>query len=603
MSFAAEPYGIFVDDLVSALTGGVTREEFVFDTAHAPFRLGAGSDVVADTVRVHGLAGGAFTQFRRGVDFDLDADGTIVWTTPPPAGGPPPSPAPTLPDIGSHFYASYERKPDGAAPPRLTDRNPGSVVRTLAESFAREYAVLSRQLERVYEAGFLETAESRDLDQVVALVGVERRTHAYATGELVFSRGTPAPANVFIPAGTLVSTSEVPAVTVETDESAVLRSGTLSVSVPVRATVPGPDGVAPAATLKVIHRPILGVDVVTNSQAMSYGGAPETDDELRARAARALEAAGGATLGALTGALTTIEGIREQDIRIVEDHVSAPGTVDVRIAADLDEARARAAAELIEQYRPAGIRISHNLKLAMPSALLHPPLPRARARAQVSAGNGATPVDGVWFPVVVAATVTPNSATLTAAQKAALAASVRDAIAGYVNGRGVGETIVYNRLVRDVMTIEGVYDVSLDTQPKDSQNGSQSPPPNLEPASNKRPSVAPADLSVAVAGAVVALDLTVRVVQVATATLDNVREEIGSLLTADLPKLPKVTADALRKTLDPSKAKTYQRLDDLGYRAEFLDEGLRVVARNKEIAPSDGQQLWIREVLVTLSGT
>jgi uncharacterized phage protein gp47/JayE len=603
MSFAAEPYGIFVDDLVSALTGGVTREEFVFDTAHAPFRLGAGSDVVADTVRVHGLAGGAFTQFRRGVDFDLDADGTIVWTTPPPAGGPPPSPAPTLPDIGSHFYASYERKPDGAAAPRLTDRNPGSVVRTLAESFAREYAVLSRQLERVYEAGFLETAESRDLDQVVALVGVERRTHAYATGELVFSRGTPAPANVFIPAGTLVSTSEVPAVTVETDESAVLRSGTLSVSVPVRATVPGPDGVAPAATLKVIHRPILGVDVVTNSQAMSYGGAPETDDELRARAARALEAAGGATLGALTGALTTIEGIREQDIRIVEDHVSAPGTVDVRIAADLDEARARAAAELIEQYRPAGIRISHNLKLAMPSALLHPPLPRARARAQVSAGNGATPVDGVWFPVVVAATVTPNSATLTAAQKAALAASVRDAIAGYVNGRGVGETIVYNRLVRDVMTIEGVYDVSLDMQPKDSQNGSQSPPPNLEPASNKRPSVAPADLSVAVAGAVVALDLTVRVVQVATATLDNVREEIGSLLTADLPKLPKVTADALRKTLDPSNAKTYQRLDDLGYRAEFLDEGLRVVARNKEIAPSDGQQLWIREVLVTLSGT
>jgi uncharacterized phage protein gp47/JayE len=604
MTFAAEPYGIFVDDLVSALTGGVVREELVFDATHAPYRLGAGAGVVAETVRVHGLAGDAFTRFRPGVDFDLDREGTIVWKT-PPADGPPPSPTPTLPDVGSHFYASYERKPDTAAPPRLTDRNPGSVVRTLAESFAREYAVLSRQLERVYEAGFVETAEGRDLDQVVALVGVERRTHAFATGELVFSRATPAPANVFIPAGTLVSTSEVPAVTVETEDGAMLRAGSLSVSVPVRATVRGPDGVAAAATLTVIHRPILGVDAVTNSQAMSYGGAPEPDDALRARATRALEAAGGATLGALTGALTTIAGIREQDIRIVEDHVSAPGTVQVSIAADLDETHARAAAELIEQYRPAGIRVSHNLKLAMPSALLHPPLQGASAVAQVAPAGGAAPVEGVWFPVVVAAIVTPTAATLTATQKAALATGVRDAISGYVNGRGVGERIVKNRLVRDVMAIEGVYDVSIDVKPRDSQNGSQPASSNLDPPNDRRPTVAPADLTITVAGAVIALDVSVRVVTVATEKLANVREEVADLLDKGLPALTQVTEATLRATLDPRKtgAKTYGRIDDLSYRAEFLDEGLRVGATNKVIEPADGQQLWIRQVLVSISGT
>ena len=27
MSYAAEPYGVFVDDLVSGLTGGIVREE------------------------------------------------------------------------------------------------------------------------------------------------------------------------------------------------------------------------------------------------------------------------------------------------------------------------------------------------------------------------------------------------------------------------------------------------------------------------------------------------------------------------------------------------------------------------------------------------
>ena len=58
-----------------------------------------------------------------------------------------------------------------SAVPVLNDRNPGSVTRLLAESFAREFAVLSRQLESVYQAGFLSTATGRDLDQVVALVG------------------------------------------------------------------------------------------------------------------------------------------------------------------------------------------------------------------------------------------------------------------------------------------------------------------------------------------------------------------------------------------------------------------------------------------------
>ena len=42
MSFRAEPFGVFVDDLVSSLTGGVTREVFRFVPEQEPFRLGAG---------------------------------------------------------------------------------------------------------------------------------------------------------------------------------------------------------------------------------------------------------------------------------------------------------------------------------------------------------------------------------------------------------------------------------------------------------------------------------------------------------------------------------------------------------------------------------
>src|SRR5262249_14227505 len=78
MSFAAEPYGVFVDDLVSSLTGGVTRERFTFLDENKPFTLAYAPVTVASTVRVNGLVEGAYFRFTPGTDFDAVA-GTIVW--------------------------------------------------------------------------------------------------------------------------------------------------------------------------------------------------------------------------------------------------------------------------------------------------------------------------------------------------------------------------------------------------------------------------------------------------------------------------------------------------------------------------------------------
>ena len=125
MAFAAEPYGVFVDDLVSGLTGGVVRERFAFVAEQAPFRLDAGPDVVAATARAHGIAGGAFTRFAPGTDFLVTVDGTIAWQA-----------AGTNPDPGTDFYVSYERRPDPQAPPLTAaceDR-----LRALKDALAKE---------------------------------------------------------------------------------------------------------------------------------------------------------------------------------------------------------------------------------------------------------------------------------------------------------------------------------------------------------------------------------------------------------------------------------------------------------------------------------
>lgn len=601
MSFRAEPFGVFVDDLVSSLTGGVTRQVFRFVPELEPYRLAAGEALLPDTVRVHGLAGDQHTRFRSGVDFTVDR-GVITFR-----------PAPALrPDLGSWFYASYEPVPDPQAPPRLTDRNPGSILRTLAESFAREYAVLSRQLEQVYDAAFLDTAEGRDLDQLVALVGLERRTQLVASGEVVFSRSTPAPGEITIEEGTRISTSDVPGVTVVTTASRTVRTGSLSVSVPVAAELPGAAGIAAAGTLTVIHRPILGITGVTNPQPTTFAGQTETDAALRRRARHALDLAGGGTSAAIVGALASVEGIRDLDVRVSEDHVSFPGVVKVTVAApDLDEAHTRQAIELLEAVRPAGIRILHNLVV--------PPVVSADPGAGGGADDGppvpeANVTDPVFSSTGVVAAVTPRSATLSADDKAALVADVENVVTTFVDSRAVGETVIYNQLVAAVMAVDGVQDVVIDlhrgTIPAHGRQNLPPAPPTTRPRLDR--------LDVTLRGAPIALDVVVVVesigeavdvdadTELATVTTD-VTQRVAAFLTglqqapepAD-PAGPRPTPPPLTQAaLDSFLTDTARyRVDRVSYTAEFVDEGLRILSQNVEIVAAADQQLWLRSLAV-----
>jgi len=592
VTFRAEPFGVFVDDLVSALTGGVVREAFRFLPGQDAYELGH-DDAVPATVRAHGLSGDAYARFTSGLDFTTTA--TAVTFAPSPA---------TRPDAGTTFYVSYERAPDPQAPPRLTDRNPGSVVRTLAESFSIDFSVLSRQLESIYDAAFLTTATGRDLDQVAALLGVERRTQLFATGEVVFSRPTPAAGDVTIEAGTRVSTADVPAVTVATTDTRKLRAGTNSVAVPVRADVAGNGGIAAANTLTVVHRPILGVTRVTNPDPTTFRGEAETDEALRSRTRRALDTAGRSTGGAMVGALLGVEGIREQDVQVVEDHVAFPGVVKITVAAELDESRSRRAAALIENYRPAGIRVVHNL--VVPTT---PSLP-------VGPGGGATEgpppapgtVDGIFWNVAAAAAVTPADADLTADQKADLVAAVAAAVSAYVGALGVGSQVVYNQLVAAIMGVEGVHDVVVDLAPAVEGAAVAGAPVagrrNLTPAPGTRPRLAPTDLDITLRGALIALDITVVVERLgllagaeAQSALDTIRTDVMGRLASLLPTLTgSITPATLLGALLGTDTYAVERI---GYTAEFVDEGLRILSPDREINPAADQVPWIRSVIVT----
>ena len=128
-------------------------------------------------VSVYGSRDGQPHLFRKDVDYgllDAPQPQTLEWKE-----------GAELPDEGTLIQVNY--RPEAAASV-LTDLHAGSVVRTLSESISLEIAGLYAQLEAVYQSGFVDTATGSSLDNVVALLGIERVTGGRAVGEVEFTR-------------------------------------------------------------------------------------------------------------------------------------------------------------------------------------------------------------------------------------------------------------------------------------------------------------------------------------------------------------------------------------------------------------------------------
>lgn len=239
----------------------------------------------------------------------------------------------------------------------LTDATEGSVVRTLVEAFSHALAVAYEQVGAVYRLGYLETAEGKALDQVVALVGMTRQRGGHAEGLLRFSRQLPAPADIRIPAGTLVAGRGAPPV--ETLVDVVLDAGS-RVALARAASVDAVDRPIAAAGLAQLVRPLHGVDAVTNPGEFLVTAEAETDDELRARARFSLRRG---QLGTCAGIEAAVRGLGVRNVRVSERQPERPGFVDVVVGdPDLDPERdpdmIAAIEDAIDDARPAGVRVT-----------------------------------------------------------------------------------------------------------------------------------------------------------------------------------------------------------------------------------------------------
>jgi uncharacterized phage protein gp47/JayE len=245
------------------------------------------------------------------------------------------------------------------------DSSTGSISRTLAEAYAREMATFYMMLELAHASGYLDTAERGALDNVVALLDVKRARAGRLIGHVEFSRTTPAPNDIGIPAGfrvTSVPNDTAPLLTFETTQDAVLSRGQQRVAVAVQeldydpATAKGTPVVNPS-TLTVMPRGVFGIDSVINPAPLRRNSEDETDASLRARARAALRESEHGTLDAIAAAVRKA-GV--EHVTVVEPADGPPGVLEVVVAdvgfADKPDAL-KQVEEAIRTSKAAGIRV------------------------------------------------------------------------------------------------------------------------------------------------------------------------------------------------------------------------------------------------------
>jgi Baseplate J-like protein len=381
MSFRSRTYPEVLENLLTSLTGGVASESQPFPPPGQkapPYTFSLQQPPAADIVSVWGARDGNAHEFRKNQDYMLSDDGRSLVI---------PEKGAELPDPGTLIYVNYV--PTGAQL-ELTDVQIGSVARTLLETTALELGRLYALLDTVYKSAFVDTATADALDNVVALLGIDRVLGGRPAGDVEFTRADGAPGELTIPAGTRVATADAKT-QYELTATVSLAPGQSTVRVNARDLEPNDP--LPADRLTLLPVPITGIASVTNPGPTAIATQDETDDELRTRAKNFLHGSERATRGALEQALRGV-GITA-DI----DETTTPGRIAITPHVDdLAPDLLQRLTESIERVRPAGVvvqigsplpphRVDLQLRLTTTSGLLAQDLRAAQRSVQQKIGD------------------------------------------------------------------------------------------------------------------------------------------------------------------------------------------------------------------------
>lgn len=235
---------------------------------------------------------------------------------------------------------------------------PGSPQQAIINILAQEAAHQWMALEAVYYAGSFEDASGEALDKQLALAGFARRPARSATGEVVFRRNSPAPDDISIDEGTIVTTRRTetrPPIPFETTAEVILEAGETEVTAPIEARKPwesdldeewlGEETNVAAGEISRFGDPVSGVDEVENvlptgdeEEGFQEGRDRESDAEFRLRYQNTFAEAGAATVPAIRASMFNAdEGIESVDVEEIREEGVGYGVNVTVLAPEVDD--------------------------------------------------------------------------------------------------------------------------------------------------------------------------------------------------------------------------------------------------------------------------
>lgn len=192
------------------------------------------------------------------------------------------------------------------------------------------------QIQRVFDVQFLQNASRMtqdELDLWGESFGFTRKSGTPATGSVFFLTSSKPTADITIPAGTPVATTQISGSTTfqifTTTKTVTILASTANVffnptsgffefEVPIRALLPGKSGNVSAGTIRTLQRQIPGIAGIVNKSATSGGRDAETNTEYARRIRLVLRGMDRGTAGGLR------KFALEND-RVVDAYVVQPG--------------------------------------------------------------------------------------------------------------------------------------------------------------------------------------------------------------------------------------------------------------------------------------
>lgn len=413
------PYQEIVDDILTAVVGGVVNEPILFDLKIDRYPL---TEPAQEVRKITGKKTASskdtseakidkFYSFQRNADFTFDSDiNSITWLD----GG-------NKPDDETLFYVDYYRK-ESRSP--LTDINVGSVTRTLCEAISREIAALYQQVNLAYLSAFLDSAQGRSLDLVVSILGIARMTKDFAIGQVSFFRDPDVDGSVTVPKGTLLTTGKREALFM-TSDMRTLQRGQARIDIPIQAAMEfrGEAGKVDSGAISELFMPIAGISRVSNLDSTFLGSEGESDESLRSRARAALRSIGKGTVASLSQAIVEERATLSEiwDPNGAPGRTSSRGSITLLVQAEPGQfSRIR---EKVEETRAAGVYATLVARY-------------------------------IYFKPKVRVAITKG---LPAAGKAKLSDEIIAAIRDYVEGLGSGEAAEGIKMVEAVEKLKGVH--------------------------------------------------------------------------------------------------------------------------------------------------